>query len=125
MSDTDDARAYVDAAHHLHSSLREKIVEHVFVGEALRALWRRGIFGVEVLRGEFNAHGYDLVMGRGKVVRHIQFKTGVRDKPRRVSVASVLADKPSGCVIWIQVDNGLDMRCFWWLGAEPGEALPP
>jgi hypothetical protein len=27
-----------DPAHHLYSSLREKIVEHVFVGEALRAL---------------------------------------------------------------------------------------
>jgi hypothetical protein len=113
-----------DAAHHLHSSLREKIVEHVFVGEALRALWRRGVFDVEVLRSEFDAHGYDLVMGRGRFVRHIQFKTGVRDKPGRVSIPTILSDKPSGCVIWIQVDNGLDMMRFWWFGGEPGEPLP-
>jgi hypothetical protein len=113
-----------DAAHHLHSSLSEKIVEHVFVGEALRALWRRGVFDVEILRGEFDAHGYDLVMERGLIVRHIQFKTGVRDKPQRVSVAAALAEKPSGCVIWIQVDNGLAMKRFWWLGSSPGEPLP-
>lgn len=114
----------VSAAHQRHSSLREKIVEHVFVGEALRSLWRRGVFDVEVLRSEFDAYGYDLVMGRGEVVRHIQFKTGVRIKPSRVSISSALAKKPSGCVIWIQVDNGLDMRRFWWFGGQPGEPLP-
>ena len=117
--------ALTDASHHLYSSLREKIVEHVFVGDALRALWRRGVFNVEVLRSEFDAHGYDLVMGRDAVVRHIQFKTGVRPKPGRVSIPRVLSEKPSGCVIWIQVSNGLDMRRFWWFGGRPGEPLPP
>ena len=89
--------------HSLHSTLRERIVEHVFIGDALRALWRRGVADVEVLRSEFDAHGYDLVMARGPIVRHIQFKTGVRDKPAPVSVGRALADKPSGCVIWICV----------------------
>ncbi len=117
-------RAQADAAHHLHSSLREKIVEHVFVGEALRALWRRGVFDVEVLRAEFDAHGYDLVLGRGRIVRHIQFKTGIRDKPGRVSIPTALGDKPSGCVIWIQVDNALCMKRFWWFGGNPGEPSP-
>lgn len=50
------------AMHSLRSTLRERIVEHVFVGEALRNLWRRGIADVEVLRSEFDAHGYDLIM---------------------------------------------------------------
>jgi hypothetical protein len=40
----------------------------------LRALWCRGVFDVEVLRSEFDAHGYDLVMARGRIVRHIQLK---------------------------------------------------
>ena len=110
--------------HSTHSTLRERIVEHVFVGEALRALWRRGITDVEVLRSEFDAHGYDLVMGRGQIVRHIQFKTGVRNKPSPVSVGSALAEKPSGCVIWISVTLELDMGPFWWFGGEPGEPLP-
>jgi hypothetical protein len=56
--------------------LRERIVEHTFVGDALRVFWRRGILDVEVLRSEFDAHGYDVVMVRGDIVRHIQFKTG-------------------------------------------------
>jgi len=99
-------------------------MEHVFVGEALRALWRRGVFDVEVLRSEFDSHGYDLVMVRSKVVRHIQFKTGVRDKPKRVSVSSALAEKPSGCVIWIQVDSRLNIKGFWWLGEGTEEAYP-
>ena len=60
----------------MHSTLRERVVEHVFVGEALRALWKQRIRAVEVLRSEFDAHGYDLVMARGPIVRHIQFKTG-------------------------------------------------
>lgn len=110
--------------HSKHSTLRERIVEHVFVGEALRTLWRRGITDVEVLRSEFDAYGYDLVMGRGSVVRHIQFKTGIRSKPAPVSVARPLAEKPSGCVIWICVSLNLDLGPFWWFGGLPGEALP-
>ena len=112
------------STHSTHSTLRERIVEHVFVGEALRALWRRGITDVEGLRSEFDAHGYDLVMGRGPIVRHIQFKTGVRDKPSPVSVARALAEKPSGCVIWICVTLDLVIGPFWWFGGEPGEPLP-
>lgn len=115
----------MDRAHHFHhSTLRERIVEHVFVGDALRTLWRRGIVDVEVLRSEFDAHGYDLVLARGRVVRHIQFKTGSKAKPDSVSVATALADKPSGCVIWISISDGLDLGPFYWYGGAPGEPLP-
>ena len=31
-----------------HSTLRERIVEHAFVGDALRRLWQRGVVDVEV-----------------------------------------------------------------------------
>lgn len=75
-----------ERAHFEHSTLREHIVEHVFVGDALRALWRRGVLDVEVLRSEFDAYGYDIVMARGPVVRHIQFKTGKTKKPGDVSL---------------------------------------
>ncbi|WP_233145089.1 hypothetical protein, partial [Paracoccus yeei] len=70
-------------AHYTHSTLRERIAEHVFVGDALRTLWRFGIHDVEVLRSEFDAHGYDSVMARGPVVRHIQFKTGTAKRPSK------------------------------------------
>lgn len=112
------------ALHSLHSTLRERIVEHVFVGEALRTLWARGVTDVEVLRSEFDAHGYDLVMGRGDIVRHIQFKTGIRDKPSPVSIGRALSSKPSGCVIWISVTLDLQMGPYWWFRGAPGEPLP-
>lgn len=110
--------------HSTHSTLRERIVEHVFVGEALRTLWKRGITDVEVLRSEFDAFGYDLVMTRGHIQRHIQFKTGVGEKPVRVSVGDALAFKPGGCVIWIAVSLDLDLRHFWWFGGAAGRPLP-
>ena len=46
----------MDAESHFnHSILRERIVEHVFVGDALRELWCLGVTDVEVLRSEFDA----------------------------------------------------------------------
>lgn len=108
----------------LYSRLRERIVEHAFVGESLRVLWRRGTVDVEVLRSEFDAHGYVLVMARGRIVRHIQFKTGTSSKPSDVSVACALSTKPSGCVIWIRVNEHLDIGPYFWFGGRPGEPLP-
>jgi len=108
-----------------HSTLRERVVEHVFVGEALRTLWRWGIVNVEVLRSEFDAHGYDLVMARRRIVRHIQFKTGAAKKPGDVSVARTLGSKPSGCVIWIHVTPDLEMGPYFWFGGAHGQPLPP
>jgi hypothetical protein len=116
----------MSAVHHsTHSTLRERIVEHVFVGEALRRLWKRGILDIEVLRSEFDAHGYDLVMVHGGTMRHIQFKTGTSSRPPDVSIARSLAAKPSGCVIWIRVTPDLDdLKPFFWFGGVPGQPLP-
>jgi len=111
--------------HSLHSVLRERIVEHVFVGDVLRRLWQRGITDVEVMRSEFDAGGYDLVMARGKIVRHIQLKTMIHDgKAARTTIGIKLAEKPSGCIIWIIVDPELVLRSYLWFGGLPGEALP-
>jgi hypothetical protein len=107
--------------HFTHSTLRERIVEHVFVGDVLRTLWRRGVTDVEILRSEFDAHGYDVVMSRGSVVRHIQFKT---QKDRAIKVSLALGEKPSGCVIWIGIDEHLNLKHFRWFGGLPGQPLP-
>src|SRR3984885_10705828 len=93
-----------ETSHYLHSTLRERIVEHVFVGDILRRLWQLGVTDVEVLRSEFDAGGYDLVMSYRKIVRHIQFKTVTVDgKADNIKVSLKLVEKPSGCVIWIVV----------------------
>jgi hypothetical protein len=110
--------------HFVNSTLREKVVEHVFVGDALRLLWKNEVLNVEVLRSEFDAYGYDLVMARDKIVRHIQFKTGRSNKPAGVSVAQTLGKKPSGCVIWIRVTDKLEMGPYFWFGDKPGKPLP-
>ena len=59
----------------VHSSRREKLVEHLFVGEVLRKLWCWGVYDVDVLRAETDAAGYDIVIEVASVVRHIQLKS--------------------------------------------------
>jgi hypothetical protein len=110
--------------HFRHSTLRERIVEHVMVGELLRHFWRRGIVDVEILRSEFDGFGYDVVLARGRIVRHVQFKTGTQKKPGKVSIAQALSHKPSGCVIWISVDDDLNLGPYYFFGSAPGEPLP-
>ena len=112
-------------AHSRYSTLRESIVEYVFVGDALRRLWQLGVTDVEVLRSEFDAGGYDLVMGYREIVRHIQFKTvKVGGKAADTKISVKLMDKPSGCVIWIVVTPQLDLKSYLWFGGAPGQPLP-
>ena len=114
-----------ETSHFLHSTLRERIVEHVFVGDALRRLWQQGVTDVEVLRSESDAGGYDLVMSRGRIVRHIQFKTSMADgKAASIKASLKLMDKPSGCIIWIIVTPELELEAYRWLGGPPGDPLP-
>jgi hypothetical protein len=98
----------------------------VFIGQALQQLWKRGALDIEVLRSEFDAGGYDLVMSYRKIVRHIQFKSITEGgKAARVSVGLKLMEKPSGCVIWIVVSpKDLEIKSYRWFGGNPGEPLP-
>jgi hypothetical protein len=114
-----------DNSHFIHSVLRERIVEHVFVGDAPRRLWQRGVMEVEVLRSEFDAGGDDLVMSYQKVVRHIRFKSIMEHgKAASVKVSLKLMEKPSGCVIWIVLDPKLELKSYRWFGGAPGKPLP-
>ncbi len=69
----------IDERQFKSSSHREKVVEHVFLGELLRHLWVAKIAGVQVLKPEVDASGYDLVLSLGKVIRHVQLKTSMHD----------------------------------------------
>ena len=109
------------------SSLREKLIEHVFVGELLRHLWKKQILDIEVLRAEVDRGGYDLVLECNNVLRHVQFKSSHRGaKTSDVAVNLKLASKPSGCVIWVLFDQDtLELGPFRWFGGAPGAPLPP
>lgn len=109
-----------------HSSLREKLVEHLFVGELLRCLWLKGHRDIEVLRAEVDAFGYNLAIEVGGILRHIQLKSSARGaKTDSVNIGLALAGKPSGCVVWLWFDpSTLGLGPFLWLGAGPGLRLP-
>ena len=114
---------------HVHSeqsSYREKLLEHLFIGEILRHLWRLGVTTAEFLRPEVDSGGYDLVIACNKIIRHIQLKSSYRGaKTARQNINIRLADKPSGCVVWMIFDETtLELGPFLWYGGLPGEPLP-
>jgi len=117
----------VDPGHTAQSSTREKVLEHLFVGELLRCLWRQGARDIEVLRAEVDKGGYDLVLEANGVIRHVQLKSSHRAATTHaVGVNINLAGKPSGCVLWIQFDPAtMALGPFLWFGGTPKAPLPP
>jgi hypothetical protein len=88
---------FIRGIYYLQSSLREKLLEHVFVGELLRCLWRNNRRDVEVLRAEIDSSGYDLVLECNGMLRHVQFKSSHRDaRTRKVNIHVNLAKKRAG-----------------------------
>jgi hypothetical protein len=118
--------AGLDTALFTNSSLREKILEHQFVGELLRVLWCRGMQQVELLKAEVDAGGYDLVLECNGVMRHVQLKSSYRGaKTSRVNINVGLQRRDSGCVIWIMFDPvSLHIGPFLWLGNPPDQPTP-
>jgi hypothetical protein len=116
----------IETSHFLRSSLREKLLEHVFVGKLLQCLWREGRRDIEVLRAEIDSSGYDLVLECGGVLRYVQFKSSHRDATTRdVNISLSLAKKKGGCVIWIVFDAAtMRIGPYLWFGGRAGEPFP-
>ena len=112
--------------HSVHSSYREMLLEHIFVGEVLRHLWTNGPVHAEVLKPQVDDAGYDLAIECNRILRHIQLKgSHARARRANVDVQLALADKPSGCVLWLFFDaDTLSLGPFLWFGGEPGASLP-
>ncbi|MBA3316425.1 MAG: hypothetical protein H0T47_24470 [Planctomycetaceae bacterium] len=112
--------------HNEHSSYREKLVEHLFIGEVLRYLWCQGVTCVESLKPEVDNGGYDLVIACGRIIRHVQLKSSfVGSTTARQKIHLRLAEKSSGCVVWIEFDpQTLAFQSFLWFGDQPGRPLP-
>ena len=104
------------------SLVRESLVEYLFLGALLKAHWPGRI---EVSKPRVDDSGYDLILEARGIVRHVQLKGSFKDsKTRKQKVHARLAEKPSGCVIWIVYDSDFNFRNFRWFGDEPGERLP-
>lgn len=112
--------------HSADSSLREKLLEHLFMGELLKSFWLRNQRDIEVLRAEVDRGSYDLVLESNGIVRHVQLKSSRRGaKTDSVDIQVQLASKPCGCVVWIFFDaETLELGPFLWFGSAPGESLP-
>jgi hypothetical protein len=114
------------AKHSEHSSYREMLIEHLFIGEVLRYLWCQGITDAEFLRPEVDSGGYDLVIACKSVIRHIQLKAsfhGASTSTQKVNVR--LVKQPSGCIVWVRFDEStLSLGPFLWFGGPPGQPLP-
>jgi len=106
------------------SSALEKVLEYRFLGLLGAELWRRGV-EFEVLRGDVDASGHDLVIEAAGVLRHIQLKAMIKGGKRaNVTANTRLATKSSGCVIWMTYDPAtLELDPFRWFGGKPGEPL--
>lgn len=112
--------------HTQHSTFREKLVEHLFIGELLKLSWQTENCSLEVAKPEVDNSGYDLIAEANGIVRHIQLKStyhgGVN---RQQKVHMRLSEKPSGCVIWVYFnEDTLELGPFYYFGGKPGEPLP-
>ena len=109
-----------------NSSYREKLLEHLFVGELLKLSWTSGNCSLEVSKPEVDLSGYDLIAEANGFIRHIQLKTtfvGSTTKSQKVHVS--LSGKPSGCVVLIHFDKeSLALGPYLYFGGDPGEPLP-
>lgn len=112
--------------HSYNSSFREKLIEHLFIGELLKYKWINQDYSLEVLKPEVDNAGYDLVLECNSVIRHVQLKTAfIGSKTARQNIHVSLANKPSGCVIWIYFDpDDLTLGPFLFFGGRPGQPMP-
>ncbi|WP_444959631.1 hypothetical protein [Microbulbifer sp. VVAC002] len=116
----------MSSKHAEHSSYREKLIEHLFVGELLKISWQKGDCQLEVAKPEVDNSGYDVILEANRIVRHVQLKASyVGGKTARQKIHVKLRDKPSGCVVWVYFDEeSLELGPFYFFGSEAGEPLP-
>lgn len=107
------------------SVLREKVFEHLFLGDLTRTLLKSGR-RCEVLRAEFDGSGFDLALEADGILRHVQLKAmKANGKRAHVDIHSALAAKPSGCVVWMLIDpETFETTAYRWFGGQPGQPLP-
>jgi hypothetical protein len=112
--------------HYLKSSFREKLIEHLFVGELLKRSWQGGECSLEIATPEVDDLGFDLIAEENGIIRHIQLKAShLQAKAAKQKVHIALSKKPSGCVVWVWFnENTLELGPFLFFGGVAGEPLP-
>lgn len=120
---------YNQADKFLHSSYYEKLVEHLFIADILKTAWFNGQVQIEISRAEIDNSGYDLILECKNVIRHVQLKCS--DESSKTSVQKInikLAEKPSGCVVWVKRSKDETesnfLLSYLFFGQDAGQQLP-
>lgn len=118
------ASAQIQALTHA-SSMREKVFEHLLLSELGLELIARGV-EFEVLHGETDRDGHDLIIEAGSILRHMQLKVTILGGARsEITVNTRLAGKPAGCVVWLSFDPATrSFESIRWFGNAPGMPVP-
>lgn len=109
-----------------HSVFRERLFEHQLVFELMRYSWLHDQASLEVSQPAIDRFGHDLVLEARGVTRHVQLKTSwITGRADSQNVHVGLGSKPSGCVLWMLVDeHSMECKGFLFFGAAPGQPLP-
>ena len=112
--------------HTQHSSYREKLIEHLFIGDLLKLSWLHHGCRLEIAKPEVDNSGYDIIAETPGLVRHIQIKTSIiGGKTASQKVHTKLAEKPSGCVVWVYFNQEtMQLGPFLYFGADAGLPMP-
>lgn len=110
-----------------HQSVyRERLLEHLLIGELLKHSWLRFGATLEVSQPSIDRSGHDVVLEDNGVTRHVQLKASSSSASTSVQTIHLgLGTKASGCVVWVRFDPmTLALGPFLFFGGPPGEALP-
>lgn len=111
--------------HSENSSYREKLIEHIFISELLKLSWIKNDYSLEISKPEVDNSGYDIIAESSGVTRHIQLKAShITSTTARQNIHIKLAQKPSGCVVWIHFNDNLELSSFRFFGNSAGYQLP-
>lgn len=114
------------SSHSRASNIREQALFHLLLGQLMTARWQQDLHDIEVLKGEVDRGGYDIVLEANGILRHVQLKSTFSGSAvRHVTISTRLLEKPSGCVIWLEVNQRtLAPESYLWFGGQPGARLP-
>ncbi|MEP7349772.1 MAG: hypothetical protein ABI668_07445 [Sphingorhabdus sp.] len=107
------------------SSLIESLLEYRFLAE-LGAYLARFNTAMEVLRGDVDRAGHDIVLEAKGIMRHVQLKATIAGGKRSsITVNNALSFKPAGCIVWMTYDPvTYQIIAMRWFGGAPGAPLP-
>lgn len=118
----------IDLTLDVHQSVyRERLLEHLLIGDLLKYSWLHAGATLEVSQPSIDRSGHDVVLEANGVTRHLQLKSSSHAaKTPAQKVHLGLGSKPSGCVVWTRFDRStMKLGPFLFFGAEPGLPLPP